>query len=109
MRKVGVSSLHQFPVNQALWRIFTHARVWATVHFSKDEDDFKRIVQILEVQKIQTFFESVQAQISNFRLRDQEIGGLSEQVDWTDGCWRKYSSLDGRICEQVKSTKNVFQ
>ena len=57
--------------------------MWATVHSSKDEDDVKRIIQNMEVQKIQTVFETVQAQISDLRLRDQEICGLSEHVDWT--------------------------
>ena len=37
--------------------------MWATVHLSKDEDDFRRILQILEVHRIQTVFETVQAQI----------------------------------------------
>ena len=74
----------------------------ATVHLSEDEDDFKRIVHKMEVQKIQTVFETVQAQISNLKLRDQEIYGLSEQVDLTDGHWRKYSLHDERISDQFK-------
>ena len=50
--------------------------MWATVHSSKDEDDVKRIIQNMEVQKIQTVFETVQARISNLRFRDQEICGV---------------------------------
>ena len=65
--------------------------VWASVHLSKDEDVLKRISENLEVQRIQTVFETVQAQISILRLRDQLIYGLSEQVDWTDDYLRKYS------------------
>ena len=57
---------------------------WATVHLREDEYDFKRIIQILELQRIQTIFETVQAQISNFKLRDQEILVLPEHVNWTD-------------------------
>ena len=72
-RKFYTSSLHQFPVNHALCGIFMNSCVWASVHLSKDEDVWKRIVENLEVQRIQTVFETVQAQISNVRLRDQEI------------------------------------
>ena len=49
-----------------------------------------------ESQKIQTVLEKVQAQISNLQLRDQEIYGLHEKVDWTDGHWRKCSLLAQR-------------
>ena len=37
--------LHQFPVNQALWGIFMSPCMWATMHFSRDEDYLKRIIQ----------------------------------------------------------------
>ena len=50
------------------------------MHVSKDEDDFKRAIQNMEVRKIETIFETVQAQISNLKNRDQEIHGLEEQV-----------------------------
>ena len=46
---------------------------------------FKRVIQNMEVQKIHTIFETVQAQISNLNIRDHEIHGLDEQVDWTSG------------------------
>ena len=39
----------------------------------------------MEVQKIQTIFETGQAQVTNPKFGDQEINGLSEQVDWTGG------------------------
>ena len=57
----------------------------------------------MEMQTIQTVFETVQAQMSNLRLRDQEIHGISEQVDWTDGHWKKYSVVDERISEQFRT------
>ena len=69
----------------------------------KGEDDLKRIIQIVEVPRTPKVFETAQAQISDLRLRDHEIYGLPEQVDWTDGHWEKYSLLDERISEQVKS------
>ena len=50
----------------------------------------------------------MQARISNLKLRDHEICGLSEQVDWTVGYWRKYSLLDERISEQMKSQVHVL-
>ena len=58
---------------------YVHLCMCATVHLSAD--DVKRIDQNVEVPKVQTVFETVQAQSSNLRLRDQEI-------DWTDGHWR---------------------
>ena len=57
----------------------------ATVHLSKDEDDLKRIIKNLDVQRIHTVFETLHTQISYLRLSNQEIYGLSEEVDWTDG------------------------
>ena len=69
--------------------------VRATVHLSKDEDDFTRI-------------QTVQAQISNLKLRDQEVYGLHDKVDWTDGHWRNDSSLDERIADQFRSKVYVF-
>ena len=92
-RKFDVSVLHLFPFNQALWRINFYSCMWATVHLSKDEGDFSRIIQKMEVHEIQTVFEAVQAQICNLELCDLEIFGLSEQVDWTDGHWRKNEVL----------------
>ena len=74
--------------------------LWATVHFRKSEDDFKRVIQNTEVQKIQTIFETVQAQISNLKNRDHEIHGFDERVDWTRGQWMTYSLLDDRIATQ---------
>ena len=55
--------------------------MWSTVHLSIDEGDFKRNIPNLEVQRIQTFFETVQAQITNVRLGDHETCGLSGGLD----------------------------
>ena len=35
--------------------------VWSTVHHSKDEEKLQCIVQILQVQKVETIFNTVQA------------------------------------------------
>ena len=82
--------------------------MWVKVRLSKDEDDFKRIIQNMVVQRIYIVFETVQAQIRNLRLRDQEIYGSSEQVDWTDAHWNKHPLRDGRISERFKSKVCVF-
>ena len=42
--------------------------MWAKVHLSKDEADFKRAIQNMEVRKIETIFEIVQAQISHLKI-----------------------------------------
>ena len=75
---------------------------------AKDGDDLKRTVQIMEVLKIQTVFETVQAQVSNLKLRNQEHHGLHEKVDWTGGHWRKYSLPDERMAAQFTSKVYVF-
>ena len=66
--------------------------VRATVHLSKDEDDFTRI-------------QTVQAQIRYLKLRDQEVFGLHDKVDWTDGHWRKHSLLEKQIADQFNSNQ----
>ena len=50
-RTFDASSLHQFLVNQALWRSFMNSCLCATVHLNKDEHYFKRIIRNLEMQK----------------------------------------------------------
>ena len=63
----------------------------------QNEDDFKRIIQNMEVQTNQTVFETVQPQISNLKLSDREICGLHEEVVWTDDHWGQYSLLDKKL------------
>ena len=72
-RRFDVSSLHMFPVDQAVWGAFMNSCMWAAVYLSKDDEDINCIVQNLEVQKIHTVFETVQA-----------------QWIWTSGHWRNY-------------------
>ena len=72
------------------------------------EEDFKRAIQNMEVRKIATLFETVQAQISDLKYRDHEIYGLEEQLDWSSGHWRNYSLLDHRFTTQFGSKVNVF-
>ena len=102
------ASLCRFLVNRPVWGISLKSCMWATVHLRRDEDKFQRIIQNLEVQRIQTVFETVTVQISNLRLRDREIYGLSKNVDLADGCCRTYSPLDGRISKRTKSKVCVF-
>ena len=47
--------------------------VRATMHLSRAGDQSQRIIQSLDVQRIQTVFEAVQAQIKDLRLRDQKF------------------------------------
>ena len=68
---------------------------------------FNSLFTKMELQKIPMIFETVQAQISNRKFRDQENCGLSEHVDWTDGRWTKYSLLENRIANQFSSKVNV--
>ena len=57
---------------------------------TRDEDKLRHIFQILKVQEIQEVFDTVQVQISNFKLCDHENYFPLEKVDWADGSWRKY-------------------
>ena len=70
---------------------FVKSCTWATVHHSRDEDKLQRIIQILEVQRIQSV-ETVQAQISNLRLRDREIDGPVREM--ADGYRRTFRLMD---------------
>ena len=60
------------------------------MHLSRNRGQFHRIVHFGEVQKIQTVFDTVQAQIKNLRLQDKELHGVSEQKRiWQEGHWSK--------------------
>ena len=70
--------------------------------------DFKRVIQKMELRKIQMISETVQAQTSNLKNRDHEIHELLEHVDWTGGHQRKYMFLENRIACQYISKECVF-
>ena len=82
--------------------------MWATVHLSQEEDDFKRIVQNLEVQKIQTSSKRCKRRSATSNSVMKTSTDFSDQVDWTDGHWRNDSSLDKRIADQFRSKVYVF-
>ena len=75
---------------------------------SKDEDDFKRVIQNMKVQKVQMIFAMMHAQITNFKNRDHEIHGLGEQEGWTSGHRRTYLCLAQLIATQSTSKMSVF-
>ena len=80
----------QFPVNHAMWKIFMNFCMWATVHFSKNGRVHSNVFfgkwMFAPVQKD---FTTVQNHIPI--LQGEELGGLTEQSDWTDSPWRSYS------------------
>ena len=80
----------------------------AAVYFSKDNEELTCAIQDMEVRKIETIVETVQAKISNLKYRDQEIYGPEEAVDWTSGHWRNCSLLDQKIAAQLTSKMYVF-
>ena len=45
--------------------------MWATVRLSTNGDQLQRIIQNLEVRKIQTVYRTVQVQIRHFRHEDK--------------------------------------
>ena len=82
LSKLDTSSLRQFPVNQALWRIFMNPCMWSTAN------PRRRFQTFLErkVQRIQTVFETMQAQIGNLKLHDREMNG-SVRTSGLDRRW----------------------
>ena len=63
----------------------------------------------MKVQNIQTIFETLQAQISNLKLREQEKSWCSRKSG-LDRCghWKNDSLLDRPISEQFKRKVHVF-
>ena len=56
--------------------------MWPPVHLSKEEDQFQRVLRNVDIEAIQKMLTSVQRKIRN--LQDEEIYGLTEQLDWTE-------------------------
>ena len=88
--------LHMFLVKRAVWGVLMNSCMWATVHFGRNEDQFKRILRNMEVRKTKT---------CRLKVRDQEIYGQLEDVNGSHGYWRKSSSLDEQFSEQLKNKK----
>ena len=65
-----------FPVNQAVWSIFMNQSMWAVPHFSEDDEKSRLILKYLQVHKIQTIIETVQAQLNNLTYRDSQKFGM---------------------------------
>ena len=110
-----------------------HSGTWAAVHLSGNGDQVHRIIQNWEeVQKMQTVFGAVQAQIKNLRLQNEELHGVSEKSGldkkghWSKMCvtsWTKVgathikslhlqriSSLPGRDkASHIHTQPNTFE
>ena len=82
--------------------------MWAAVCFSADEEERPCAIQNLEAGTIEMFFETVQAQISNFEHRDYKIYGFEEAMDWTSGQWRDFSRWAKRIATQLSSRAYIL-
>ena len=46
-------SLGQFPVNEAMWRMFMNTLMWAAVRLDKDGDQSRRVLRNMDVESIQ--------------------------------------------------------
>ena len=90
------------------------SRMWAKVHF-KDEDDIKRIMQHVEVQKNQTIFETVQAPVGNFKFSEKEIHGLHGEstrcltIESQSNSRYKFLSSVIRSCVMVGNVQIIFK
>ena len=47
--------LNTFPVNQAVWGIFMNRCMWAVLHFSKDDEELRRILKNMKYAKSRPF------------------------------------------------------
>ena len=80
----------------------------ATVCLKKDEDDFERAIQNMEVRPVETIFETVEVQISNLKNRDHEIQGLEEKGELDKWSLEKLSAAGSQDCCSIrlKSVRN---
>ena len=65
---VSLPLLHMFPVNQALWEILINSCMWATVYLRKDDEEFKRVIDNMEVREVETIFEKVQRRSATSKI-----------------------------------------
>ena len=88
-----------------------HPGTWAAVHLSGNGDQVHCIIHFGEVQKIQTVFGAVQAQIKNLRLQNEELHGESEEkwIGLENITGAKYVLLHGRKSEQLTSKVYVIR
>ena len=49
-------------------KLLMNSCMWATVHLSKDEDQFHRVLQNVEMESNQKIFSEVQSQIQTFKM-----------------------------------------
>ena len=70
--------------------MFANSGTWAAVHLSRNGYQFHRIVHFREVQKMQTVFDTVQAQRTYLQLQDKELHCESDKERIVqEGHWRK--------------------
>ena len=77
--------IRDVPVNQAMWRVFMNSCMWATVHLSKDGDQFPRVRWDMNVQNL------IQV------LQEEKLYRLTDQRDRTEGHLKSYSLFDQGI------------
>ena len=54
------------------------------MHLSKNEDQHQRVIQTVEMDRVQTVFKAVQTKVQHLRLEEDELYGLSQKggLDW---------------------------
>ena len=82
--------------------------MWAVLHLGKDGDEFGRILKNLEVRKVQTIIETVQAQMDNLIYRDSEVFGSSSVPELFDYGWTHISVIGQPIGELLNTEVFVF-
>ena len=62
-----------------MWRIFMNSCKWATVHLSKDGDQFQRVLRNMDVETIENVLTTAQKQIQV--LQEAGLYCLTDQFD----------------------------
>ena len=77
--------------------------MWATVHLSKDEDQFQRVFQNVDVESVKKIFTTMQRQIH--ASQKEEHYGLTELLDWKESPLKILFFAQSRKCTSNQSQK----
>ena len=73
--------------------------MWATAHLSKEGDQFQRVLRNTDVETIEKVLTTVHNPIQV--LREEELYGLSDQLDWTESSQKSYYFLEHCISRAI--------
>ena len=87
-------------INEAIWRTFMNACVWASVHLDKDQDQNFRVLRNTDVFEIQQKFSITQNRIHSLEI--EEVFRLNT-IEWGLSPWRSCTLVHDHIVKQIES------